>query len=456
MADTTTQTQVVREAPEIEAFKLGLLQLAKERGSVPVNLPAYQVAGLAPEQVQALQMAQAGVGSYLPFLTQAGQTIQQAGGMYAGLSGYGAAATGALQAADAYAKQQADAALARSNQLTSLGLGYGQEAARIGGTAATTAGGYAEYGSDIANLYGTGATQLGLSGAQGYDPYSTLSYMNPYQQLVTRNTLAEMRRQADIGRSQLASQAVKAGAFGGSREGIMRTEYERNVQDQMARTTAADYAQNYLQAQQNSMNAFQNQQARMQQAGNLALGAGQLSAGQAQQAGQNILAGGQLAANTYQNMGQLSQQAGQATGQLGISAGQLGLSGGQALGQAQVSAGQLAQAGAAGIGQLSGQLQSLGQAASGLAQGDVSFMYNLGSQLQNQQQKELDAQRATALQAQYEPFQRISWMSDIYKGAPSSQMTIAQSTAPSASPISQAAGLGIAGLSAYNLLNKAS
>lgn len=455
MADTTTQTQVVREAPELEAYKLGLLQLAKERGAVPVSLPDYQVAGLTPEQIQAVELAQLGVGTYLPFISQATDAIQQAGGLYAGLPIYGQRAVGALTDAQNYALSQAGLGIRQAADLSSLGLGYGQAAAMSAGNAATTAGGYAEYGSDIANVYGTGATQLGLAGAQAYDPYNVAGYMNPYQQEVTANTLRDIRRQSDIAGQSLAAQAVKSGAFGGTREGVQRAELERNTQDTMARTISADYAQNYLQAQQASMNAFQNQQARMQQAGNLALGAGQLSSGQAQQAGQNILQSGQLASNAYQNMGQFAQQTGQNFGQLGLSAGQLGLSAGQALGQAQVSAGQLANSGAAGIAGLGAQLTQTGQTVSGLGQGDVSFMYNLGSQLQNLQQREYDAQRASALQAQYEPFQRISWMSDIYKGAPSSQQTISTSTAPSASPISQAAGLGIAGLSAYNLFNKA-
>ena len=455
MADTTVQEQIVREAPEIEAYKLGLLQLAKERGSIPVNIPEAQVAGLSPEQQQAVEMAQFGVGAYLPFLTQSQNAIQQAGSMYAGLPMYGMGAINAVQSGGNYALGQAGGGIGQASRLSSLGLGYGTEAARIAGTAATTGSGYQEYGSDIANIYGGGAATAGFAGAQGYDPNMAYGYMNPYQQGVTQNTLREMRRQADIGRAQLASQAVRSGAFGGSREGIQRSEYERNVQDQMARTTQADYAQNYLQAQQASMNAFQNQQARMQQAGNLALGAGQLQTNAALQAGQNIGSLGNMASQGYLNTGQLAQGIGQSTGQLGLSAGQLGLQAGQALGQSYVSGGQLQQAAAGGIGALGSQLQSLGQSASGLGQGDVSFLYNVGSQLQSLEQKKLDAQRASALQAQYEPFQRISFMSDIYKGAPSSQQTIATSTAPGASPISQAAGLGIAGLSAYNLMNKA-
>lgn len=452
MAETATQTQIVREAPEIEAYKLGLLQLAKERGAIPVDLPSAQVAGLSPEQKQALEMAQLGIGTYLPFLSRSQQAAEQAGSMYAGLPVYGMQATRALRSAQDYALNQAGAGIGQAAQLSSLGLGYGQEAARSAGTAATTAGGYAQLGSDIAGYYAPGATAAGFAGAQMYDPYATASYMNPYQQMVTQQTLGEMRRQGDIARTQLASQAVRSGAFGGTREGIQRSELERNLQEQMSRTAAADYAQNYLQAQQASMNAFQNQQARMQQAGNLALGAGQFQAGQAQTTGQNILASGQLAAGAYQNMGQLAQQAGQSIGALGLQAGQLGLSAGQAVGQSEISAGQLQQAGAAGIAGLGQSLQSLGQTASALGQGDVSFMYNLGSQLQSLEQRRLDAERASQLQAQYEPFQRISWMSDIYKGAPSSQQTIAQSTAPGASPISQAAGLGIATLGAANLI----
>jgi hypothetical protein len=88
---------------------------------------------------------------------------------------------------------------------------------------------------------------------------------------------------------------------------------------------------------------------------------------------------------------------------------------------------------------------------SGLQQGDVSFLYNIGMQQQAQRQKELDAERQTSLQQSYEPFQRISFLSDIYKGAPSSQQTISQTTAPSPSIVSQVAGLGTAGLAAYNL-----
>ena len=51
---TSTQEQIVREAPEIEAYKLGLLQSAKELTDTPVNIPIQQIAGMSQMQQDAL------------------------------------------------------------------------------------------------------------------------------------------------------------------------------------------------------------------------------------------------------------------------------------------------------------------------------------------------------------------------------------------------------------------
>jgi hypothetical protein len=55
-------------------------------------------------------------------------------------------------------------------------------------------------------------------------------------------------------------------------------------------------------------------------------------------------------------------------------------------------------------------------------------------------------------QAMYnaEPYQRLSYYADILNKTPSGQMGMTQTTQPSPSPFSQIAGLGIAGLGAYN------
>jgi hypothetical protein len=80
-----------------------------------------------------------------------------------------------------------------------------------------------------------------------------------------------MRRQADIAQTGQAAQAVGAGAFGGTREGVQRAETERGIQDLMQQRIMQDYANNYAQAQQAAMQGFESQQQR-QLAGGQALG----------------------------------------------------------------------------------------------------------------------------------------------------------------------------------------
>ncbi len=75
----TTTEQIVREAPEVEARKLGLLDTAKSLADKPLTLPEQQIAGLTPEQLQAIQLGQQGIGGYQPFLTSALQS--QAAGL---------------------------------------------------------------------------------------------------------------------------------------------------------------------------------------------------------------------------------------------------------------------------------------------------------------------------------------------------------------------------------------
>jgi hypothetical protein len=190
-------------------------------------------------------------------------------------------------------------------------------------------------------------------------------FQNPYQELVTQQALQEMRRQSDIARQGQAAQAVRAGAFGGTREGVQRAETERGLQDIMSQRIAQDLAQNYAQAQ----SLFGQQQQR-------------------------------------------AQQAGQIYGQLGV------------------------------------QQAALGQSAQQLGLQDVQTLATLGGQEQQLAQQQLEAQRATQLQQALTPYQQLSFLSDIYKGAPGTQIALTAQTAPQASPLQQAVGMGIAGLSA--------
>lgn len=128
---------------------------------------------------------------------------------------------------------------------------------------------------------------------------------------------------------------------------------------------------------------------------------------------------------------------GEGIGGLGAQYGQLGLAQGEALGT------------------LGLRQASLGELGQQLSQREQGFLFDMGKQQQAQQQAELEARRQTELQQRYEPYQRTAFLSDIYKGAPSSQQSITGSTTPTTSPAQQILGFGIAGLSAAAGANRA-
>jgi len=475
-----------------------------------------------------------------------------------------------------------------AGQMIQQGVGQGQQAVGMASQAAQQGG----FGQGINTAYeaaqqarlaaaqpgfnqAQGTIQQGigqLGGAtQGYNPASAQAFMDPYRQQVIDESLRQIDRQGSIAQQGLSSQAVRAGAFGGTREGVQRAELQRGLLEQKANTIANLMSQGYSQAQAQGMQAFEQQQQRQMQAGQ---GIGQLGgqqasiaaqqAGLGQSAAQQLAQAAQLQTQTAGQQGQLGQQAAQLAaqqGQLGLQAGsqlgsleaqraQLGqaaaglygnlaqnqVAAGQSLGQlglqqaqlGQGAAGQYLQAsqqygnlagqGAAlagqessinqnianlmmqqsqarnqaaqtaagiygqqaqqfqglgqGIGALAGQefgqgaqmssglgqlgaqqgqlgIQqgALGQTAQSMRQGDINFLYNVGQSEQALNQQKLDAKRATELQKVYSPYQQAAFLSDIYKGAPSSQMQTTAASVPSASPFQQALGVGLGAIS---------
>ena len=83
MADTTTQTYVTREPDWMEAYRRGLIEDVKGVTSTASPIAEYQVAGMAPQQTQAAEMAGQGIGAYIPYLQQAGGYMGTGAGMMA-------------------------------------------------------------------------------------------------------------------------------------------------------------------------------------------------------------------------------------------------------------------------------------------------------------------------------------------------------------------------------------
>jgi len=392
MANEITQ-QIFSESPEIEAYKKNLLSAATNLQAP--ELPAYQVAGMSPQQYAALFAGEQGIGAYAPYL-QAGtqnvgrgtQMIGQAANMLRGADTrgqFGAAQTALNQAAMPIQQMgQAQRGIRQAQGTLNQGIG---------------------------SLYGA---------SQGYNPYMVQAYMNPYQQNVVDTSMQEIERQGALARQQEGARAVAAGAFGGSRQSVARAALDRDLMQQKANTAAQLMSQGYSQAQANAMTAFEQQKQR------------QLAQAQGYQSAAGM--GGQLAgqqANIYGQQSQLGQQLAQGIGSLA---------------NQQFNIGQNISQGLAGYGgQLAGmgaQQAQLGQAAQAMGQSDVNFLYNLGGQQQQQQQRELDALRATQMQNAQQPYQQLGFISDIYKGAPTSQMALTQQTSATPSAFQQIAGLG--------------
>ena len=191
-----------------------------------------------------------------------------------------------------WAKDYAKETLAKTSALT--GEDYKPyEGDRISGfTPAQTQTQQKIMGMDIAPQMGmasgvTGASGLASLGAgaqygqMATDPGSMQSYMSPYMQNVVDIQQREAMRQAGIAGTQRGGQAVKAGAFGGSRQAIMEAEAGRNLQQQLGDIQGRGLQSAYEQARQ-----AQQFQADL----------GLRGAGQAAQAGQVL---GQLGATQF-------------------------------------------------------------------------------------------------------------------------------------------------------------
>jgi len=87
------------------------------------------------------------------------------------------------------------------------------------------------------------------------DPMSVQNYMNPFQQAVIEETERDIDRQGQIALNRAADQAIKAGAFGGSRQGIQAAEVERNIMDAKRKATTDLRMKNFAQAQKAAQEA---------------------------------------------------------------------------------------------------------------------------------------------------------------------------------------------------------
>ena len=70
------------------------------------------------------------------------------------------------------------------------------------------------------------------------DPMSVQNFMNPFQQAVIEETEKDIDRQGQIALNRAARSSYRAGAFGGSRQGIQAAEVEKNIMDAKRKASA--------------------------------------------------------------------------------------------------------------------------------------------------------------------------------------------------------------------------
>ena len=115
-------------------------------------------------------------------------------------------------------------------------------------------------GSEAYNAY-TGPLTAGASDLQN-QAFSGIGSMNPYLTAALQPQIDEARRQSEIDRIANNSRLTQSGAFGGSRQAIMDSENQRNLQQNLAGITGAGYSDAYDKA----MNQYNVQQGREQAA----------------------------------------------------------------------------------------------------------------------------------------------------------------------------------------------
>lgn len=99
------------------------------------------------------------------------------------------------------------------------------------------------------NQAAAGALQGAIGGTQQVmqAPLQVGAYMNPYTQAVIDRTQADIERQRQMAMNTLGAQATRAGAFGGSRqgvaEGVLAGEYGRMAGDIAAQQRQTGYTQ---------------------------------------------------------------------------------------------------------------------------------------------------------------------------------------------------------------------
>lgn len=346
----TNQTQTVTQ--RMEPWKRGYYEdlLDAAQGYATQGYTPYlgqRIAGMTPMEQASMQ----GIGQ----LGMAGLPTGFMAGQAAGLGALG---------------QMAPAAGMGYNDLRGIAAGYNPLMQGAMGTGRNYSQMFGQLGQDAANV-------------QMWPDAPIQSYMNPYQQNVTDIAAREARKMGQAQLSDLGSNAAMAGAFGGSRHGLLEGDIMQGTRQQISDITQSGQRDAY----QSAMGQFN--------------------------ADRDAMLRGRGMAGQLYGQGLGAAQFGYDMGLQGLNAQQ------QALAQAN----QLYQSGAGQLMQGAGSMAEIGGMGQGMNIDLLNLMNSAGQQQRGIQQAALDVGYQDYLRQMQYPEQKMGFMSNILAGVPASGQT---------------------------------
>jgi len=337
--------------PQVQDYYRSQFENLGAKDSNPFTYSGERIAGFSPREEYAMQLADAGIGAYAPYLARAqGLTEEALATQAGGISEAKAAALRAQQQGEDYTRTGIGATQAAERGLRG-DLGAAQRAA--------------ERSASVQNPFIQEALAQTRASTAEFDPSSISRFSDPYEDAVVQQTIADIQKgqaQGDVARR---ASEVGSGSFGGARSRLGQQESTDAATRAMMKEVGGIRSAGYQSARDAAMNEFGRSRAAQAGAAGLTSGLGAQS-GAAQTGLSSLLSG--LGAQRYgAGMGTAGALTGAGSQLYGFGSGTAG--------QLQGLTGQLsgAQTGAAGA------MQGLAGAQQGFRQGDISSMMNVGA-----------------------------------------------------------------------------
>lgn len=407
---TTTQTQLPEWYTQYTTDMLGRAQAA-------ANLPYAQytgprIAAFTPTEKAGFEATKAAAGAYQPFLSQAGATLGQAGG----ISGLGAAGEDFARASGMMGAEAAKPLFTQAAGMSAAGAA--QPFFAQGMTPIQEAG----------RASALTAAQPYMSAAARTFPQAAQEYMSPYIQNVVEQIGEQgVRQLQEKYLPAIGQEFIGAGQFsvgpGSTRMGEFGARALRDVQEAVLAEQAKALQAGYGQAAE----IYGRDVTRM---ADLAGVAGRLSS----EDYNRLLESGARIADIGAKVGQLTGDDATRLAEIGKATGTLTAQDAQTLARIGESKGQLAVQDAQALRDLASKYSMLGETSQALGLRGAEAVTGVGAKERAMQQANLDLAYQDFLKQEAYPKEQVKFLGDVLQGVRLPQTTITQTSSTPAQP----------------------